>query len=241
MGNLCTHRVAPRSEGDGLHVMVGNDLQDRSTVRCSSSVPSLARFPWDWPSVGITSSRSPGYEPQATRRRAETPGELLRPGSKLRDLQGRGSLKVSRDRSQKAFRVIAQIPLPPGMGGVGHSGPGEEHSAGNTGTHTSPRRMGTTPAGPGGDAQIPARFKSAMQPPAAPRSHLLAVRGHEVEAAGGDGQGDGHAGELQVAFAQDGVQRAAAGLGENGSVEQLVSTTTPAEPRGQSEPLSTAG
>lgn len=106
MGNLCTHRVAPRSEGDGLHVMVGNDLQDRSTVRCSSSVPSLAHLPWDWPSVGITSSRSPGYEPQATRRRAETPGELLRPGSKLRDLQGRGSLKVSRDRSQKAFRVL---------------------------------------------------------------------------------------------------------------------------------------
>jgi len=49
-------------------------------------------------------------------------------------------------------------------------------------------------------------------------SHLLAVRSHEVEAAGGDGQGDGHAGELQVALAQDGVQRAAAGLGANGSV-----------------------
>lgn len=77
MGNLYTHRVAPRSKGDGLHVMVGNDLQDRSTVRCSSSVPSLARFPWDWPSVEITSFRSPGYEPLATTRRAET-SELLR-------------------------------------------------------------------------------------------------------------------------------------------------------------------
>lgn len=43
-------------------------------------------------------------------------------------------------------------------------------------------------------------------------AHLLAVGGHEVEAAGGDGQGDGHAGELEVALAQDGVEGAAAGL-----------------------------
>lgn len=231
MGNLYTHRVTPRSKGDGLHVMVGNDLQDRSTVRCSSSVPSLARFPWDWPSVEITSFRSPGYEPLATTRRAETSAELLRPGSKLGDLQGWGTwVSMSRGQIPQGIQGIAEIPLPPGMGGVGHSGPGDEHSAGNRGTHTSPARTGTPPAGPEGNACIPARLKSAMQPPAAPRSHLLAVRGHEVEAAGGDGQGDGHAGKLQVALAQDGVQRAAAGLGENGSVGQLISTTTPAEP-----------
>lgn len=163
--------------------------------------------------------------------RHQSYSELLRPGSKLGDLQVRGTwVSMSRGQIPQGIQGIAEIPLPPGMGGVGHSGPGDEHSAGNRGTHTSPARTGTPPAGPEGNACIPARLKSAMQPPAAPRSHLLAVRGHEVEAAGGDGQGDGHAGKLQVALAQDGVQRAAAGLGENGSVGQLISTTTPAEP-----------
>lgn len=74
------------------------------------------------------------------------------------------------------------------------------------------------PAGPGGDTTTPARLKPAARPLAPSCSHLLAVGGHEVEAAGGDGQGDGHAGELQVALPQDGVQGAAAGLGAGGSV-----------------------
>lgn len=43
-------------------------------------------------------------------------------------------------------------------------------------------------------------------------SNLFAVCGHEVEAAGGNGESDGHSGELQVTPPQNGAERAATGL-----------------------------
>lgn len=52
-------------------------------------------------------------------------------------------------------------------------------------------------------------------------SHLLTVGRHEVEAAGRDGERDGHAGKLQVALAEDGVERAAAGLPKGERAQQL--------------------
>lgn len=44
------------------------------------------------------------------------------------------------------------------------------------------------------------------------QSHLLAVRGQQVEAACRDGQADCHAGKLQVALSQDGGQTSRGGL-----------------------------
>lgn len=238
-GSRPTHRVSPRSEGDGLHVVVGNDLQGTGGGGCGSSAPSLgwhllpATFPLG---LGLTGSGGPGYEPQGTRGRPrhprshQQPGEGQKPGSRLAADPG------------APFRS-----LPPA---TAEPGPSDQEEVGAQQAPHPPR----CPRGAWGHPLPPSRARRGHDDPRpfkasrpAPASHLLAVGGHEVEAAGGDGQGDGHAGELQVAFPQDGVQGAAAGLGAGGSVGKGApepGTSSPSRgsqlsspsPRGRREP-----
>lgn len=167
---------------------------------------------------GLKGSGGPGYEPQGTR------GWPRHPQSHQQSAWS--APRISAPSNERAR------PLGPGGGG----------------RSASPR----CPRGGWGHPLPPSRARRGHDDPSpfkashpAPASHLLAVGGHEVEAAGGDGQGDGHAGELQVAFPQDGVQGAATGLGADGSAGKGApgpGASSPSRgsqlssPRGQQEP-----
>lgn len=132
-GTPCTHRVSSGSEGDGLHVVVGNDLQGREFVGRSQELlgtqpetapPPCHIPPGAGPARGLTRLWSPGYESQATRKRVGTPTGPLRAGSKPGDLapgQGTWGLTVPKARSCKARGVWLQPLHPRGLGGGGHS------------------------------------------------------------------------------------------------------------------------
>lgn len=61
-------------------------------------------------------------------------------------------------------------------------------------------------------ARSPAPLPLGLLVPLPGPSNLFAVCGHEVEAAGGNGQSDRHSGEFQVTPPQNGAERAATGL-----------------------------
>lgn len=186
----------------------------------STSCPPCSS-PRAGPAQGLTSLWSPGYEPQTTRKRAgdtkratESRVKTRRPGPRPWGL----GLTVSRTDPAKhaGYRshliTSSHLITPRDQGEVGTQQVTQP-------TQTALREAGDIPCpsrAQGGGHEGSSLPKASC--PAPPRSHLLAVRGHEVEAAGGDGQGDGHAGKLQVALAQDGVQGAAAGLGADGSM-----------------------
>lgn len=61
-------------------------------------------------------------------------------------------------------------------------------------------------------------------------TNLLAVRRHEVEAAGGDGESDWHSSKFQVAPPQDGTERAATGLRKDPRVSEERGSQFPRNP-----------
>lgn len=143
----------------------------------------------------------------------------------------------------RATNRVPGVPLRSLPPATGEPGPSDQEEVGAQQAPDVPVEAGDTPSRDQRGHNDPSPFRASRPAPSC--SHLLAVGGHEVEAAGGDGQGDGHAGELQVAFPQDGVQGAAAGLGAEGSIGKGApgpGASSPSRgsqlssPRGQQEP-----
>ena len=75
---------------------------------------------------------------------------------------------------------------------------------------------------------LPSMFLPTPLPPHP--TNLFAVCGHEVEAAGGDGQSDWHSSKFQVTPPQNGAEWTATGLGKGPRVSEAGGSPTPGNP-----------